>query len=555
MISVISESDCNEPIFMEHLIFLQHQINFVKSQEYLEAKSVEDVKIVIENLKITAVLKIREWILLKISSMRKPLSNYQIIQNALLKNKFFYEFLMANDKRIAKAIKDEYIDTISKMFFSYFKTYTSRLFKIQTECATKDDLLAHEDMKPSLMSSVLSLGKGPIVKNKASVFSLAGRHSLLTMDLIAPILVPHVAQQMNESVEFEKVFRSVQFSLVDHASYEFLFSTDFFLITGESLIDHFSQVMGKSIGFFSQFFTDKVQSNFDAISLYICICLCRKLKQLLIEREINSFDGYWQSLENVFWNRFEGVMCRHNESLRNYDFKSQTNVKKLINDNTKPHHVIRKYAEMTSALLYCSKLVDNGTDPRLQTALSKQQHELQMFINIFSTHLTSKDKLFFAINNYDMITSVLTEAQCSDARERDSFENLRQEQVELYVEAVVKQYFNELVEFIKEVEPLLSLNDSEALLKHKSSLNSTVGNFNSTWLKNIESINKEILDKFSNFKNGTNILQITFSHFIQYYNKLTKIYNHKVFDFERTKNDLLNIHQIMIELKKFKPMF
>ncbi|CEF67313.1 Vacuolar protein sorting-associated protein 52 homolog [Strongyloides ratti] len=462
IISTITESDCNEPVFIESLIQLQQQIHFIKSQEYLEAKSINEVKIVVENLKNTAILKIREWILTKINSMKKPLSNYQIIQNALLKNKYFYEFLVANDKRIAKQIKEEYIDTVSKMFYSYFKTYTSRLFKIQTEAATKDDLLGFEDSKPRLISSVLSLGKGPPTKIKSSVFSLAGRHSLLTMDLISPIIVPHVCQQMNESVEFERIFRSVQYSLVDHASYEYLFSADFFLIAGENLVEHFSQVMGKSIGYFSQFFSDKIQSNHDAISLYICICLCKKLRQLLIEREINSFDGYWHSLEQIIWSRFEKVMSNHNESLRNYDL-SKTNFtqKKQSTDCIKPHHVIRRYAEMTSALIYCGKLTDPSLDVRLHECLSKQQKEIELFISRYCSQLSPKEKLFFSINNYDMITSVLIEAHCSDARERDLFENLRQECVEVYVEEILKEYFQELVTFVKHTELLISKDNEK----------------------------------------------------------------------------------------------
>uniref|UniRef100_A0A0K0F9J4 Vacuolar protein sorting-associated protein 52 homolog n=1 Tax=Strongyloides venezuelensis TaxID=75913 RepID=A0A0K0F9J4_STRVS len=556
IISTITESDCNEPIFTESLIQLQQQIHFIKSQEHLEAKSISEVKVVIENLKNTAILKIREWILIKINSMKKPLSNYQIIQNALLKNKYFYEFLLVNDKRIAKQIKEEYIDTVSKMFYSYFKTYTSRLFKIQAEAATKDDLLGYEDFKPRLISSVLSLGKGVPIKNKTSVFSLAGRHSLLTMDLISPIIVPHVAQQMNESVEFEKIFRSVQYSLVDHASYEYLFSADFFLISGENLIDHFSQVMGKSIGYFSQFFSVKIQSNNDAISLYICICLCKKLRQLLIEREINSFDGYWHSLEQIIWSRFEKVMMNHNESLRNYDFsKAHSNLKKQSNDCIKPHHVIRRYAEMVSALIYCSKLADSSTDARLYDILSRQQQEIELFISHYCSQLSSKEKLFFSINNYDMITSVLTEAHCSDARERDLFENLRQECVEVYVEDILKEYFEELVTFVKNTESLMSSDNIEELNKIRGTLKLIVSNFNNTWKQNIEKINKEILDNFSNFKNGTNILQFAFSHFIQYYQKLTKICNHKIFDSDKNGNNLLNIHQIMIELKKYKPIF
>lgn len=48
--------------------------------------------------------KIREWLLLKISLFKKPLTNYQIPQNALLKNRFFYEFLLANDRQVAREV-------------------------------------------------------------------------------------------------------------------------------------------------------------------------------------------------------------------------------------------------------------------------------------------------------------------------------------------------------------------------------------------------------------------------------------------------------------------
>lgn len=36
--------------------------------------------------------KIREWLLIKISTFRKPLTNYQITQNALLKNRLFEKY-------------------------------------------------------------------------------------------------------------------------------------------------------------------------------------------------------------------------------------------------------------------------------------------------------------------------------------------------------------------------------------------------------------------------------------------------------------------------------
>ena len=67
----------------------------------------------------------------KIYQFRKPMTNYEIPQNALLKNRFFYEFLLSNDRQIANEIRQEYIDTLSKVYFSYFKAYSSKLMKLQ----------------------------------------------------------------------------------------------------------------------------------------------------------------------------------------------------------------------------------------------------------------------------------------------------------------------------------------------------------------------------------------------------------------------------------------
>ncbi|VDK70522.1 unnamed protein product [Anisakis simplex] len=98
------ERDVGEREFLEQLHELQHKLQFIKAQEFKEAKAVADVQDVIENLKYKAMAKVRNWLLMKISSFKKPLTNYQIPQGALLKNRFFYEFLLANDRQVAREV-------------------------------------------------------------------------------------------------------------------------------------------------------------------------------------------------------------------------------------------------------------------------------------------------------------------------------------------------------------------------------------------------------------------------------------------------------------------
>jgi len=144
--------------------------------------------------------------------------------------RFFYEFLQSSERQVAKEVKDEYIDTMSKVYYSYFKTYASRLAKKQTsEVASKDHVLAAAEE----------------VKGKNPLFSLGNRADLLN-GLESPALVPHA--WTGPPLPYESLFRSKIFTLVDNACREYLFLGDFFLVKGTTLMDIFHQVMGKTLG-------------------------------------------------------------------------------------------------------------------------------------------------------------------------------------------------------------------------------------------------------------------------------------------------------------------
>uniref|UniRef100_A0A0M3HKK8 Vacuolar protein sorting-associated protein 52 homolog n=1 Tax=Ascaris lumbricoides TaxID=6252 RepID=A0A0M3HKK8_ASCLU len=79
---------------------------------------------------------------------------------------------------------------------------------------------------------------------------------------------------------------------------------------------------------------ERILANYDAISLYLCICLCAKYSELMVERGIPAMDGYWDTLTRMLWHRFDAVMQLHNESVRGVD------VKKMIPPpDTRPHYV------------------------------------------------------------------------------------------------------------------------------------------------------------------------------------------------------------------------
>ena len=77
-----------EQEFADQLLNLEQKITFLKEQSFREARSCNDVRDVIEKLKIKATAKIREFLLEKINMFKKPMANYYIPQNAMVKHKW-----------------------------------------------------------------------------------------------------------------------------------------------------------------------------------------------------------------------------------------------------------------------------------------------------------------------------------------------------------------------------------------------------------------------------------------------------------------------------------
>jgi len=107
--------------------------------------------------------------------------------------------------------------------------------------------------------------------------------------------------------------------------------------------------------------------------------------------------------------------------------------------------------------------------------------------------------------------------------------------------------------FVDDTEPLIAQAHVETLRRYAQKVPNIIESFSSNWKQAIEKINNEVMQTFPNFKNGTNILQMTLSSLVQYYHRLHRVLQHEVF--AQYTNQLVNVHTIMIEVKKYKSNF
>ncbi|XP_015684895.1 vacuolar protein sorting-associated protein 52 homolog isoform X2 [Protobothrops mucrosquamatus] len=541
MISTILETPVTDQAFLEQLHELNNKINAVKEQAFRETMACTDVADILDKLKAKAVAKIREFILQKVYSFRKPMTNYQIPQNALLKYRFFYQFLLGHERVIAKEVRDEYVDTMSKIYLSYFKSYTNRLMKLQyEEVAEKDDLMGVEDTgKKDIL---------PSLRSRNTIFTLGNRGNVISSaELEGPIIVPHSAQKSDVRYPFESLFRSQHYALLDNSCREYLFLCDFFLVAGTPALDLFNAVMGKTLAMFLKHMDAYVSDCYDSIAVFLCIHIVLRFKALVAKRNVPAIDKYWDTLLELLWPRFQYILELNIHSIQS------TDPQKLGFLDTRPHYITRRYAEFSSAIVSI-----NQTFPHERTLalLGQLQTEVENFVLRVAAEFSSRtEQLIFLINNYDMMLGVLMERAVEESKEVDGFQQLLNARTQEFIEELLAPGFGGMIAFVKEVEGLSERGQLERLRGEEARVTQLVRGFATTWKASVETLSQDVMRSFTNFKNGTTIIQGALTQLIQYYHRFHKVLALPPLKALSVRSELINIHHLMVEVKKHRPNF
>uniref|UniRef100_A0A1I8GX19 Vacuolar protein sorting-associated protein 52 homolog n=1 Tax=Macrostomum lignano TaxID=282301 RepID=A0A1I8GX19_9PLAT len=530
MISHILDTPVTERQFLEQLHELNHKINFVKEQSYKEARSCADVRDILEKLKLKAISKIRDFLMQKIYSFRKPMTNYQNAQNTMLKyrsfyqfadqpvktistyniphissgfhknvcqtteskfsDRFFNEFLINNERHVAKEVSDEYLDTTSKMYYSYFKEYQSRLMKLQFNIlADRDDVMGMEEpTRRSLFSSRQTL------RNKATVFSLGSRGAVVGADLEAPIIIPHAAQ-----------LRPLQASTrSSHAVSSYCPQTTCRCTSccPATALNMFNLVMGKTLSLFRPWRPTSLSRRYRSVPVHPgggpAICT----GQVPLDMLLMSRDFYWTLMSDLIWPRFTQLVQSHTLSV------ARSDPSKFSHLDTRPHPVLRRYAEFICALLSVTDLGSGATGaaPAAASAappvlasgeeasrLRPLLGELRDAVDAFLQLPALAERLICLINNYDIPLTVLSEALPDEAALAGwlGFREPLARRVAEFVEELLCQEFGLLVNFVREERPGARRRPPGRRVAQ------VVRDFNANWKANSERMNQQIMASFT----------------------------------------------------------
>ncbi|KAL5970473.1 hypothetical protein TSMEX_001768, partial [Taenia solium] len=391
-----------EQEFIENLHELDHKLNMIAGQGLSEYPACQDIGSLLKKLKIKAVTRIREFLLEKIKVLRKPMANYQVPQTQLLRFRYFYEFLLVHEKELARDVRGNYLSTMEKVYFAYFKTYASKLLKLQADSTPeKDDLVGkksdelnnwNQSSGPSSVANVLQSSSATTnhSASRPGQFGLGDRaERLLTKEgLQAAILLPHAAAKNESKYLVEEVYRSINYALLDTACREYVFLGDFFLHSFGSPVSNsgtsptseqtaaslFDKVFGRTLNTLETSVMPMLiqVGQYDLLGVLLCIQLTHSMISLMKERGVPILDRYWFSQLDAMWSRAVDRMEAHIASLRTLDTTQFAQLAALhlraqrggsVNEAAavanlspraysliRPHPVARRYAELAASL-------------------------------------------------------------------------------------------------------------------------------------------------------------------------------------------------------------
>eukprot|EP00039_Didymoeca_costata_P026084 m.14879 g.14879 ORF g.14879 m.14879 type:complete len:694 (+) comp5237_c0_seq1:102-2183(+) len=549
----LAETICNSPIgpeFLDALKELEKKIGYVSEQKGDHGSTIEAAA-ELQAITAKAGSRLKEVMINKIHEVRKPMSNLQLQQNYLLGLKDAFSFLAKHNKQVAAEIRAEYVETFGKVHWSYFKAYITRLMKLQfEEFVDKDDLMGAED--GSRRQGFFSMK--PSLKSRSTVFTIGNRATILE-ELEAPILVPHAAKEAKESggkgsvrYPYEKLFRSMQFAMMDNSAREFLFGCEFFGMQDDRCVKFFSDLMGKTMALLLKHEETRIANWYDSISLVLCARIIHEYKKKLLADNIPCLEPYFSHLLALIYPRFSQIVDLNVASIAAVD------PSKLNSIDARPHFIVRRYAEYSGALL----LLNEGVElTEVTDALGRLRQEVANFILRMAAEFPQrKEQLVFLINNYDMMISVYNERTTNSSEEMEEFRGLLNARIREYADEALSVAFGGIKTFVKDTERALSQAEdpNRVPVDEKRILTLTRG-FARDWKTAITDIDGEVMKSFTNFKNGTAILQVVLTQLVMTYEQFTSILKQAPFRRQSGWPDLIDKHHVMVEVKKHKTTF
>ena len=292
------------------------------------------------------------------------------------------------------------------------------------------------------------------------------------------------------------------------------------------------------------------------------IRITQEQRVAMMKRRVPCLDSFFDRITCLLWPRFKSILDLHLNSLRSTSLKVHKN--KTGADGCHVHYITRRYAELAASILsLCNTPSACTRDKHAEELILNQlallrQEMVKVLIKMSSQLDIFKNQLIFLINNYDIVLVIFTERKVV-GEENGKFEQLNKNTKRLYVEEELDAFFHDLITYVRPtlsvtVSTLPSTNHQAATPNEILEISAIVTHFAATWKISMDTIHKNILTSFSNFKNGTQILQEVLTQLLLYHTRLVDLIQTRIVSASNDNTilqDMVTTQELWTEIKKY----
>lgn len=265
------------------------------------------------------------------------------------------------------------------------------------------------------------------------------------------------------------------------------------------------------------------------------------------KRRVGCLDTFFDRVTCLLWPRFKVVFDMHLQSLRH------ANPKKMGAVELHPHYITRRYAEFAASIIsLCGRFAEhgNGTEEMVLNNLALlRQEAVKLLLRMATQHQALKSQIVFLINNYDRVLLVFAERKIV-SEETAKFEELLKNERIRFVEEELGVYYSDMIQLVRP----LQADDGEEMKTpsvNEEEIHRVVSDFSTNWKSSIEQINANVMRYFSNFKNGTQILQEVLTQLLLYHTRLVDLVQRVYHNAPPFAGEMVSTQEMLNEIKKY----
>lgn len=388
-----------------------------KLKEGKDIKAAQDVRPLVDDVSNKAVERIRDYVVSQVRALRSPSINAQIIQqNSFLRYRGVFGFLAQRQPQLAEEITQAYINTMRWYYLNNFTRYKAALDKLNLHHIDQTEAIAADPTRKTVKP-----GATP-----HDAFSIGRRMEILRTNNDTA-LSSYLAEEDKGTHYLEVPFRAFNLALVDNASAEYSFLTEFFTKQSFHATNRkFNEIFQPTFDLGHALTKQLVEQSADAIGVLTCVRLNQHLAFELQRRKVPAGEGYINGTNMLLWPRFQRIIDVHCESVRKLTASlsgkpagsalSLTSSSSSAAQTTAPHPLTQRFANFLHGILSLSS--EAGDDEPISSSLGRLRKEYEAFLVKQSKSVAEARKRDrFMYNNYSLICTIVADTEGKMAEE------------------------------------------------------------------------------------------------------------------------------------------